>query len=192
MRLERFSIRFLFALGFGLACGESGTPAGDSTSTGMPGSETSRGEESTTTTDATTSTGAADESSTAEVLPSGPCPAGEFGNILPDSIDADTTMQADELFGTCGGNGAPDIAFLFTAPVAGSYRFHTDGSEIDTVVIVLDGTCTGDELACNDDAAGAGAAQVDVDLAEGQVVTVVVDGFAVTGGAVRVTAAKNE
>lgn len=191
MRFELLIV--IGCIGAGLpGCGEGGTAAGDSTSTGAPGSETSRGDETSTTTDATTSTGAADESSTGEPLPSGPCPAAEFGNILPDSIDADTTMQADDLFGSCGGNGAPDIAFLFTTPVAGSYRFHTDGSEIDTVIVVLDGMCTGDELACNDDAAAAGAAQVDVDLVEGQVVTVVVDGFAITGGPVRVTAAKNE
>ena len=86
----------------------------------------------------------------------------------------------------CGASGAPhtapEAAFAWRAPANGRYVFHTLGSDFDTVVYVLDG-CGGVELACNDDA---GAAEPDsaleLDLASGEEVLVVVDGYANDAG----------
>jgi hypothetical protein len=109
------------------------------------------------------------------------CPADDLGSAIPASFAGSTDVQENELMGSCGGAGAPDIAFTFTAPEAGPYTFDTYGSAYDTVLYVLDGVCTGTELACDDDGLGGGDSVVSVDLAQDQEVTVVVDGFGLFG-----------
>jgi hypothetical protein len=94
---------------------------------------------------------------------------------VPDSSFGNTIASTDDFSGSCGGAGAPDVEYLFTAPAAGTYTFDTQGSPLDTVLYVLDGECMGTELACNDDGDGSQSA-LGVDLAAGQTVTVVVDG----------------
>jgi len=72
--------------------------------------------------------------------------------------------------------GSPDVVVSWSAPVAGRYVFDLAGSSYDTGLAVLDAAC-GQELACNDDAHGRVQSEVQVDLAAGQDVAVVVDGF---------------
>src|SRR5690606_28111946 len=57
--------------------------------------------------------------------------------------------------------------------------FDTVGSDFDTVLAVLDGTCGGPELACNDDEPGTfgGHSALTVPLAAGQTITAVVEGW---------------
>jgi len=106
------------------------------------------------------------------------------GSPLTTTDVADTRLELDKNTPSCALSFAPDATFEFTAPADGDYSFDTFGSEIDTVLTVLDG-CGGAELACNDDALGL-QSQVTVDLTAGQTVLVVVDGFADSAGQVDV------
>jgi len=110
-----------------------------------------------------------------------PCPAGVLGPSVPSTIVGTTVGQLDELSSPCGGNGAPDIAYEFTAETAGRYAFDTFGAELDTILHVQDAVCDGEPIACNDDGID-DQSVVYVDLAADQTVIVVVDGFALAPG----------
>jgi hypothetical protein len=102
-----------------------------------------------------------------------------------------STVGAPNLLGgaSCGGGGnsAPEASFRFTAPASGSYQIGTLGSAFDTVLYVRDGTCSGAQLACNDDANGTVQSLVSVPLSAGQSVVIVVDGYGTGSGAFTLT-----
>src|SRR5262249_34834685 len=97
-----------------------------------------------------------------------------------------STAGAANLVGgaSCGNGGsrAPDATFLYTAPFAGSYVIDTFGSTFDTLLYVRANTCSGTQLACNDDANGTLQSKVALMLAANQQVVIVVDGFNSAGG----------
>ncbi|HJL14448.1 MAG TPA: CAP domain-containing protein [Sandaracinaceae bacterium LLY-WYZ-13_1] len=100
---------------------------------------------------------------------------------LPADLSASSGSATDDFGGSAcgrGGDGVPDVAFRYTAPVAGTYRFDTEGSGFDTVLSIRAG-CGGEELACNDDIrrGAVTASRLTVDLAACETVVVVVDGF---------------
>ncbi len=150
-------------------------------STGSSGSgETTSGSESSTDPSGSSSSdGSSDSSSSGGVIP-GACPAGEIGPALPDTVFDNTFGDSDDFAGSCGGDGSPDVEYTFTAPADGIYTFDTLGSQLDSVLYVLDGTCGGVELGCNDDGDGLQSALA-VPLVADQTVTVVVDGNAPGG-----------
>lgn len=157
----------------------SSTAAPDTGSTGATDdTSTDDGTTSTSTPDGTESSGGEEESSTGGK--SMACPDGELGPALPDSLFGNTFGEGDDFAGTCGGAGSPDAQYTFTAPADGTYTFDTHGSQLNTVLYVLDGDCTGPELACNDDGDGSQSALA-VTLVAGQTVTVVVDGTTANG-----------
>lgn len=159
---------------------ESSTAAGTDTA-----ADASTGGETTTdlgTSDAASSSGGGGDASTSTgtdtgPLPGLPCPAGDLGAAVPVTVVGSTVGQDDEFTGSCGGGGAPDMAFTFTPALPGRYAFDTFGSILDTILYVQDGTCEGVVLACDDDGIG-DQSVVFVDLAADQTVTVVVDGLA--------------
>lgn len=163
----------------------------DSTgTTAVDNGTTTGGEESTTGMEADSTTGGGSsgsssdgdmESSSDDDTPTVVCPADSI-DMVPMTLNDSLVNQDNEFGGTCGGGGAPDMAFTMMVPEDGFYVFDTVGSSFDTVLYVLDGDCTGTELGCNDDTTGA-QSEVGVVLAAGQVVTVVVDAFGITGGA---------
>jgi hypothetical protein len=107
------------------------------------------------------------------------CPAQDLGSLVPQVITDQTLVATDEFLGSCGLGAANDQGFTFTAPVAGTYTFETLNADFDTILYVLNGTCGGAELACNDniDPMGfTGESGLAVVLAAGQTVTAVVDG----------------
>jgi hypothetical protein len=172
--------------------GSTGTTRGDastssSTTAALDGSTTTALDDSTTTALDDSTTGSDD--STTGPSTHVPCPAGMLdADDLPASVMGSSLQQDDELQGSCGGGSAPELAYTFTAPSDGTYAFDTGGSGIDTVLYVLDGTCAGDELRCDDDGlAGSNASLTSLPLVAGQTVTVVVDGFGVMGGLVTLT-----
>ena len=116
----------------------------------------------------------------AEDAPVGPdvgaCRAMPLGSRL-GSLATGSTTGASALEGTCGGADAPEAIFSWTAPRAGTFRFDTGGSDIDTVLYVLDGSCSGPELDCNDDAEKTVQSELRVTLRAGQTVVIAVDGF---------------
>jgi hypothetical protein len=113
------------------------------------------------------------------------CPEEALAGPLPLQVEGDTLGSADDLEGSCGGARGSDTTFAFTAPSAGTYTFDTLGSEGDTVLYVLDGDCSGAELACDDDIdslAGNFQSEVQVALSANQTVIVVLDSYDPSAG----------
>jgi len=109
------------------------------------------------------------------------CPMHDLGSLSPQTVSGSTLGQPSTEEGYCGGYGGPEVSYSFTAPATGSYVFHTDGSQYDTVLHVRDGSCTGPEIACNDDQIGLNSL-VYLSLAQGQTVILFVDSFDTMGG----------
>jgi hypothetical protein len=110
------------------------------------------------------------------------CPETDLGDALPTMADGSTTDGPDYGRGSCGSDMIPQRSFRYTAPVTGFYTFDTDGSALDTVLYVRDRSCSGPELACNDDAVGLGtASRVTLSLTAGEPVIVFVGGFSDSG-----------
>lgn len=110
-----------------------------------------------------------------------PCPADTIGP-LPATKTGSTLGGSDELTPACSASStAPEATFSFTAPADGTYHFDTAGSSFDTVLHVLDGSCNGASLACDDDGI-APQSTVDVPLLANQTVVVVVDGYSSNEG----------
>jgi hypothetical protein len=112
-----------------------------------------------------------------------PCPQETITGTLPITITG-TTAPFGYYSGSCGGMG-PEKSYSYTAPTTGTYVFSTAGSVGDTVLHVHSGTCTGPELACNDDFGGV-QSQVTVPLTAGQTVVVFADRFS-SGGTFTLT-----
>jgi len=114
--------------------------------------------------------------------------ARDLGSALVVEVTGSTLCAPSLRSGaSCGGTGganAGDATFLYTAPADGSYAISTDGSSFDTILYVRLGTCTGNELACNDDIdPGVNArSAVNLILSAGQTILIVVDGFADEAG----------
>ena len=157
----------------------------DDDSTSDSGGTTTMGDDSTSTggseSDSSSSDGGSDHI---------PCPADVIPTDmgLPVTVSGSSQQQDSEFGGTCGGGGAPDYTFEFTAPADGDYIFDTFQSTFDTVLYVLDGMCAGEELTCDDDGlTGTNQSLASVSLTEGQTVTVVVDAFGLSGGNITLT-----
>ena len=114
------------------------------------------------------------------------CPGFVLPNLRTAGANGDTTAAPNALGGaTCGGGGdkASDVAFAYKAPATGFYTIDTIGSAFDTVLSVRADSCSGPELACNDDVGdGSLQSQVGVSLTAGQSVVIVVDGFGTQSG----------
>lgn len=100
---------------------------------------------------------------------------------VPLTLEASTAGESDDFGGSgCGrgGDGAPDLAFRYTAPAAGLYELSTEGSPFDTMLSVRRG-CDGEEITCNDDIerGRVTASRLTVELAACETVVVVVDGY---------------
>ncbi|WP_437726916.1 MXAN_6577-like cysteine-rich protein [Sorangium sp. So ce861] len=104
---------------------------------------------------------------------------------VPLSTEGTTAEGRDVAEASCGGSDAPDVAYSFTAPEAGTYTIDTFGSEFDTVLAVFDGSCGGEELACSDDVEidewFEPVSELEVPLEAGQTVVIVVDGYMESG-----------
>jgi len=128
----------------------------------------------------------------------GPGPACAFtdlGMTLPVSVAGTTSGAPNSLGGSAcgmlvahltilpggGGSASPDVEYQWTAPRTATYAIDTFGSAFDTVLSVRDGTCAGNELACNDDAIGV-QSEVQLALRAGQAVMVIVEGYGWSSG----------
>jgi hypothetical protein len=107
------------------------------------------------------------------------CPELVLSGALPLQVAGNNLGATDNYVGSCNANIASDTTYTFTAPSAGTYTIDTIGTGLDTVLYVQD-VCGGVELACNDDIdvmAGDFQSELQVTLAAGQTVIVVVDGY---------------
>jgi hypothetical protein len=117
------------------------------------------------------------------------CPEFDLGSMVGMGVAANNLFGAtDDSDGSCRVpgplGGGPDVAYTFTAPAEATYTISTAGTLGDTVLYVLDGSCTGGEIACNDDIDASSldfASEVAVDLALNQTVVIVVDAGGPTG-----------
>jgi hypothetical protein len=112
----------------------------------------------------------------------------DLGSPLSISVGGTTTCGTFSVGGASCGNGgdnAPDVTFLYTAPVAGEYAIDTIGSSFDTLLYVRSGSCAGLELGCSDDIAPSTNKQsrLTFSLTAGQTVLIAVDGFGTESGA---------
>ena len=98
------------------------------------------------------------------------------------STQIGTTSGSSTRTGSCGGGDAPEATFFYSAPRTGTYVIDTIGSVLDTVLYVRDDQ--GRELACSDDIIpGVDVeSRVTLTLTQGQLVTIVVDGFQTESG----------
>jgi hypothetical protein len=85
----------------------------------------------------------------------------------------------DDLAASCAPSGRPDVVWEYTANAAGRYQFDASGSDGDTALAVFE-TCSGPELACEDDTLG-DLPVVVLDLAAGEQVLVAVEAKGAAG-----------
>ena len=106
----------------------------------------------------------------------------DLGSEVPLAIGDTTDGLANEMTGSCGGDGAPELTFLWTAPADGIYVFDTVGSDFDTLIYATVGSCSGDELDCNDDAPGTVSSVMTIQAERGAQIVLTVDGFGNSSG----------
>jgi hypothetical protein len=107
------------------------------------------------------------------------CVDEDLGQALPVTVKGGTRHAGDGHRGSCGGRGAPDRSFLWTAPRRGTFTFDTARSAMDSLLVLRRGGCEGEELACaTGGISHGGGARVEATLEAGERVLVVVDGVA--------------
>jgi hypothetical protein len=102
------------------------------------------------------------------------CPSQDLGSMRGPQVATGSTGGRPDLdAGSCGGDGAPDASFVWTAPSDGAFRIDTEGSMFDTVLYAQEGNvCGGTEIACN-----GLTSEILLVLALGEPVVIIVDGY---------------
>lgn len=116
----------------------------------------------------------------------GTCSPVELTGALPVMVSGNTASGSDALSPSCAVFGdSNETIYEFIAPQKGRYQFDTSGSDVDTILQILDSDCDGIELACNDDPGdGRLSARLELNLVQDQVVLVNVDSFNGSGSAI--------
>ncbi len=110
------------------------------------------------------------------------CPERDIASDVGVAVARGNTFgQGDDLTPSCTRSAAPDVAHGWVAPRSARYRFDTRGSSFDTVLYLLDGSCTGRELACDDDRI-APASRITRNVRGGSRLVIVVDGDGLSAG----------
>jgi hypothetical protein len=104
------------------------------------------------------------------------CVDEDLGNATGAAVATGSTGgQGNDFTPGCVMSNAADVAFVWTALIGGTYTFDTIGSSYDTVLYARE-DCVGATLACNDDTVET-QSEIVLDLAAGQSVMLVVDGW---------------
>lgn len=169
---------------------EGGTGSAPETSASETG-------ETTTTTGGTETgeTGAGETSGTGETgvdegtsSPTNPCPSVALPSVVPHAYEGTTTGQANLGGGPCGGNRAPEVLHVWSAPYEGYYRISTAGSSFVTVVYVTNGIeCFTNDIVCRSGEEDQEPAVTGFFAEAGQTVTIAVDGVRGAEGPYRLT-----
>ncbi|MCP4868398.1 MAG: DUF4215 domain-containing protein [Proteobacteria bacterium] len=124
------------------------------------------------------------------------CPV-EDGDLSP-LVDAESlsgaTVEGDASLHepSCGSDGSPEVAFVFTAFVTGPVVFTTNnpGTDFDTTLYVRSSCADADtEITCDDDIDGENRTSIiGLDAVEGVAYTVIVDGWGGSFGNFELTA----
>jgi len=163
---------------------ESGTTTNDPTKadeeTTQAGSEDATSSAEASTSGAVTAEGDASTSGPMSTSTTEPevlaCVDGDLGNDVGDAVAAGDSGDGDDYTISCAGGGGEDVVFTWTAPSAGSWTFDLSGSSYDTALAIVEPECEGAELGCSDDEIGM-FSMLTVDLAAGEEVLVVIDGY---------------
>jgi hypothetical protein len=78
--------------------------------------------------------------------------------------------------GSCGGSGNEHL-FVWTAPVGGKFQIDSEGTSFDSVLYVRNATCSGSEIACDDDSGVSNASKVIVRLQKDQTIVIALDSY---------------
>jgi hypothetical protein len=113
-----------------------------------------------------------------------PCPTFDIGSSIGMSVASGSTAgRASANRGSCGGDAAGEVSIRWVAPMTGAYTFDTRGSNFDTVVYLRSGSCTGTEVACNDDfASGQIFSQLTLNAVAGATYLIFIDGDQTSSG----------
>ncbi len=91
-----------------------------------------------------------------------------------------TVAETDDFQTSCGGAGAGDRVYGWTAPRDGWFIFDTVGSDFDTVLSLLETDCT-TPIRCNDDDGAGPTSRVLHGMNQGDEIFIVVDGDGMAG-----------
>ena len=109
------------------------------------------------------------------------CAPMDIGSMVGHAVaHGDSTGTMSGFSGACGGDEAPESAITWTAPSSGVFTFDTEGTDFDSVLYAFNGSCTGTEIACNDDVVENGPdlwSRITLTVTAGQRVTLFVDGY---------------
>jgi hypothetical protein len=108
--------------------------------------------------------------------PSCPATAASLNLVGTHMSSGASDNRGDGLAGSCGGAGSHEQTVQFLITQTGTFVFTTRGSNYDTVLYIRDGSCTGPELACNDNFGASFTSEVSLALTAGQSVIAIVDG----------------
>jgi hypothetical protein len=105
-------------------------------------------------------------------------------STVASNIFSGTTSGSSFYAGSCrSSSSAPEALYEWIAPGSGTFVIDTAGSDFDTVLYILAGSCRGAEIACDDDGAGSLDSRVTVSASGGQSFAIVVDGYNSASGA---------
>src|SRR5688500_16495522 len=102
----------------------------------------------------------------------------DLGSALGPNVASGTTAGETDEYDRCSGDGV-DVSFGWFAPVTGSFQIDLCASpdEFGATLSIRNGSCTGSELACDNDSCGVIAPpRLTVDLTAGQGIVIVIDG----------------
>jgi hypothetical protein len=108
----------------------------------------------------------------------------DLGSALPVAVSG-TMVDATDVreAGTCGGSGAPDVAYRWTAPADGAYTFEIDGSDFDSTIDVRQSCSAASSRDCTDySPSSSWNTHIRLPMTAGRTVTVVVDGYGSNDG----------
>lgn len=106
---------------------------------------------------------------------------GDLGSAIGYGLASGNTYGGgDDFLGSCAYYDVEDVSYTWTAPADGTYLLSSTGSDYDTMLLVLDGTCAS-ELGCDDDSGEGTLSLISFAALAGEELTFVVDGFSTTG-----------
>lgn len=103
------------------------------------------------------------------------CDPADLGSAIGSAVAENLNPSINAMAGSCGGDTGFEEIFSWTAPSDGTYIMDTMEWYRDTVLYVLEGSCDGMEIACNESPSTSQRSVVSVDVQEGEELTIVVD-----------------
>ncbi|MFK7990359.1 MAG: hypothetical protein AB8I08_30335 [Sandaracinaceae bacterium] len=119
------------------------------------------------------------------MLTPGMCPDMDLGMMEGDMVASGVTNGlGNNVAPACATSNTDDATFTWTAPRDGDFIFDSNGSEYDTIIVILEGSdCSGTPVDCDDDGGDDLQSRAFVSVTEGTTYVIVVDGYSEAKGA---------